>query len=64
MDGLLLAVDTSTKTASVALYDGISVRAEMTWEAPRRHTVELTPQVVQERSSNPAMFLSLQFVPT
>jgi tRNA threonylcarbamoyladenosine biosynthesis protein TsaB len=46
MDGLLLAVDTSTKTASVALYDGINVRAEMTWEAPRRHTVELTPQVV------------------
>lgn len=47
MDDLLLAVDTSTKTASVALFDGINVRAEMTWEAPRRHTVELTPQVVR-----------------
>ena len=46
MDGLLLAVDTSTKTASVALYDGSSVRAEMTWESPRRHTIELAPQVV------------------
>lgn len=47
MDGLLLAVDTSTQVASVALYDGIRVHAEMTWESPRRHTMELTPQVVR-----------------
>jgi tRNA threonylcarbamoyladenosine biosynthesis protein TsaB len=47
MDGLLLAVDTSTKMASAALYDGVNVRAEVTWEAPRRHTVELAPQVVK-----------------
>jgi len=46
MDGLLLALDTSTQVASVALYDGTSVRAETTWEAPRRHTMELAPQVV------------------
>lgn len=46
MDGLLLALDTSTQVASVAIYDGIRVRAEMTWEAPRRHTMELAPQVV------------------
>lgn len=45
MDGLLLAVDTSTQAASVALYDGVRVRAEMTWESPRRHTVELAPRV-------------------
>jgi len=44
--GLLLAIDTSTQVASAALYDGVSVRAEMTWESPRRHTVELAPQVV------------------
>jgi tRNA threonylcarbamoyladenosine biosynthesis protein TsaB len=43
---LVLAVDTSTQVASVALYDGISVQAEMTWKAPRRHTMELVPQVV------------------
>ena len=43
---LLLAVDTSTHVASTALYDGVCVRAEMTWEAPRRHTVELAPMVV------------------
>jgi tRNA threonylcarbamoyladenosine biosynthesis protein TsaB len=47
MAQLLLAVDTSTETASVALYDGVSVRTEMTWLSPRRHTVELTPQVVK-----------------
>ncbi|MGD9099402.1 MAG: tRNA (adenosine(37)-N6)-threonylcarbamoyltransferase complex dimerization subunit type 1 TsaB [Anaerolineae bacterium] len=46
MNGLLLAVDTSTRVASAALYDGVSVRAEMTWESPRRHTVELAPRVV------------------
>jgi tRNA threonylcarbamoyladenosine biosynthesis protein TsaB len=46
MDGFLLAVDTSTRFASLALYDGVSVRAEMTWESPRRHTVELAPKVV------------------
>jgi tRNA threonylcarbamoyladenosine biosynthesis protein TsaB len=46
MDDLLLAVDTSTRVASVALYDGVNVRAEMTWESPRRHTMELAPQVV------------------
>ncbi len=45
-EGLVLAVDTSTRMASVALYDGVRVRTEMTWEAPRRHTVELTPMVV------------------
>lgn len=43
---LLLAVDTSTQVASVAFYDGISVRAEMTWKSPRRQTMELAPQVV------------------
>jgi tRNA threonylcarbamoyladenosine biosynthesis protein TsaB len=45
MDGILLAVDTSTRVASVALYDGVNVRAEATWESPRRHTIELAPRV-------------------
>lgn len=52
MEGLLLAVDTSTQVASVALYDGVSVRAEMTWESPRRHTVELAPRVVDMLKAN------------
>jgi tRNA threonylcarbamoyladenosine biosynthesis protein TsaB len=46
MNPLILAVDTSSQVASVALYDGINVQAETTWNAPRRHTIELAPQVV------------------
>ncbi|NLE43480.1 MAG: tRNA (adenosine(37)-N6)-threonylcarbamoyltransferase complex dimerization subunit type 1 TsaB [Chloroflexi bacterium] len=40
---MLLAIDTSTSTISLALHDGNQVRVEHTWESPRRHTVELIP---------------------
>ena len=43
---LLLALDTCTDLASIALYDGEQVLSEMTWHSNRRHTVELLPQVV------------------
>jgi len=43
---MLVAIDTATSTASLALHDGFRVRAEHTWEAPRRHTVELMPRLV------------------
>ncbi|MBX5492848.1 MAG: tRNA (adenosine(37)-N6)-threonylcarbamoyltransferase complex dimerization subunit type 1 TsaB [Chloroflexi bacterium] len=39
---MLLAVDTSTALASVALYDG-TLRAETTWLAGRRHTEQVLP---------------------
>ena len=42
---MLLALDTATQFASIALYDGISVLAELNWRSERRHTVELAPQV-------------------
>jgi len=42
---LLVAIDTATDRASLALHDGFRVRVEHTWEAPRRHTVELTPRL-------------------
>lgn len=42
---VLLALDTATDQASVALYDGEHVLAEITWHSARRHTVELMPQV-------------------
>jgi tRNA threonylcarbamoyladenosine biosynthesis protein TsaB len=45
MENLVLALDTSTQMASVALYNGVSVHAETTWKSPRRHTMELAPQV-------------------
>ncbi len=42
---MLLALDTSTAWASVALYDGRSVLAEETWLAQRRHGDELFPTI-------------------
>ena len=41
----LLALDTSTAWASVALYDGRGVLAEETWHAQRRHGDELFPTI-------------------
>ena len=41
----LLALDTSTEWASVALYDGHDVLAEETWRAQRRHADELFPTI-------------------
>jgi len=43
---MLLAIDTATNCASLALHDGFRVRVEHTWDTPRRHTVELMPRVV------------------
>ncbi len=41
----LLALDTSTDWASVAVYDGRAVLAEETWRAQRRHGDELFPAI-------------------
>ena len=43
---LMLALDTCTDLASIALYDGDRVLSEVTWHSARRHTVELMPQVI------------------
>jgi len=43
---MLVAMDTATNYASLALHDGFRVRVEHTWESPRRHTVELLPRLV------------------
>ena len=42
---MLLAIDTATRFASLALHDGSRIRAEMTWEIADHHTVALAPQV-------------------
>lgn len=44
-DGLILALDTSTRTAGVALYDGQSVCVEISWHSADHHTVELMPYI-------------------
>src|SRR5947199_3873997 len=42
---LLLALDTSTSTASVALFDGQRVVSESTWLAGREHSTRLLVEV-------------------
>jgi tRNA threonylcarbamoyladenosine biosynthesis protein TsaB len=42
---LLLALDTSTSTAGVALYDGQRVLSETTWLAGREHSTRLLTEV-------------------
>ena len=42
---MLLALDTATGTASVALFDGESVLGEVTWRGERRAGDELFPQL-------------------
>lgn len=42
---MLLAIDTATQRASLALHDGTTLRGECTWEAAHRHTVTLLPHL-------------------
>ena len=42
---MLLAIDTSTDTASLALVEDSRVLAELTWCCGQNHTVELLPQL-------------------
>lgn len=42
---MLLAVDTSTQTMGIALYDGSRALAEMYWRTKTHHSVELAPAV-------------------
>lgn len=42
---MLLAIDTATRQASVALYDERGVRAEMSWYSADNHSVELMPRI-------------------
>jgi tRNA threonylcarbamoyladenosine biosynthesis protein TsaB len=42
---VLLALDTSTRSAGIALYDGVQVISEWVWVSNNHHTVELAPAV-------------------
>lgn len=44
---LLLAIDTATRFAGLALYDGDIVRSEAYWRSQDHHSVELMPAVVR-----------------
>lgn len=42
---MLLALDTATRTLSLALHDGTAIYAEYTWQSDSHHTVELVPAI-------------------
>jgi tRNA threonylcarbamoyladenosine biosynthesis protein TsaB len=42
---LLLAIDTATSYASIALFDGARVLAESTWLAGRNHSLQVLPEI-------------------
>jgi tRNA threonylcarbamoyladenosine biosynthesis protein TsaB len=44
---MLLAIDTATRVASIALYEPDRVLAEYTWRTGDNHTVELMPSLVE-----------------
>jgi tRNA threonylcarbamoyladenosine biosynthesis protein TsaB len=44
---MLLAIDTATRTASVALYDETGIIGEATWRARENHTTSLMPQLAR-----------------
>jgi tRNA threonylcarbamoyl adenosine modification protein YeaZ len=44
---MLLAIDTSTDTASIALVGGGKTPAELTWHCGQNHTVELLPRLTR-----------------
>ena len=45
MDAIILAIDTSTRTIGLALYDGSLVLSESVWTSQDHHTIELAPAV-------------------
>jgi len=44
---LLLAIDTATRTAGLALYDQVGLHLEQMWRTCDHHTVELMPHIVR-----------------
>jgi tRNA threonylcarbamoyladenosine biosynthesis protein TsaB len=56
---MLLALDTSTRTIGIALYDSAGVISEMVWHSPNYHTMQLAPAVAEmlARSGKPVSAL-------
>jgi len=57
---MLLALDTSTRTVGIALYDGIQVLSESVWNSKDYHTVELAPAVAETLSKSGVSIEDLQ----
>jgi tRNA threonylcarbamoyladenosine biosynthesis protein TsaB len=59
---MMLAIDTSTRNASVALSDGVQVVASRSWRSVVNHSAELMPAVAQILQSRDVSPLSLDAV--
>ena len=44
---MILAIDTATRYAGIALYDGQAVTVEHSWRSNANHTVELMPNIMR-----------------
>jgi tRNA threonylcarbamoyladenosine biosynthesis protein TsaB len=44
---MILAIDTATRSAGLAVHDSSTVRAEFTWDTSDHHSVELMPRIVE-----------------
>jgi tRNA threonylcarbamoyladenosine biosynthesis protein TsaB len=42
---MLLAIDSSTRSSGVAIYDGVQVLYESSWQSAQFHSVELSPAI-------------------
>jgi tRNA threonylcarbamoyladenosine biosynthesis protein TsaB len=47
LGNMILALDTSTRTVGLALYDGVQVLSEAVWTSNDYHTVELAPAIAE-----------------
>lgn len=55
---MLLAIDTATRFASLALYDASGIRYEQSWRSDNNHTVEIAPAIAHmlaQQKLTPAM---------
>ena len=59
---MLLAIDTTTRSASVALHDGTHVVASRSWRSVVNHSAELMPAIVQVLKSRDTTPRSLDAV--
>lgn len=57
---MLLALDTSTRSIGLALYDGVQVLCESIWTCQDYHTVELAPEVARILEKSGLMVTDLE----
>jgi tRNA threonylcarbamoyladenosine biosynthesis protein TsaB len=59
---MLLAIDTSTRTVGVALYDGNQVVGETVWTSHDYHTIELAPAIAETLKRCGVEIQALKFI--